>query len=249
MFPRRKINQPREGQIEPFRIAGGVWFVGTYQASAHLIDTGDGLIFIDPGYENTLYLVIRSIYEAGFRPEQIRWIVNTHWHGDHTEATADLAAISGAKTIIGRRDAEKAARYFTPDRLVGEGDTLTLGNTTLTFYETPGHTAGTISFFFDLVEDGRTLRAGMFGGAGANTLAQGHFDYPECREDYRASVRRLATEHVDVFLGNHTWNNNTEESGRILRETGENRFLDDTLWGTFLSFCEERLDKTIAKDV
>lgn len=249
MFPRRKINHPWEGQIEPFRIAGGVWFVGTYQASAHLIDTGDGLIFIDPGYENTLYLVIRSIYEAGFRPEQIRWIVNTHWHWDHTEATAALAALSGAQTIIGRRDAEKATRYFTPDRLVGDGDTLTLGNTTLTFYETPGHTEGTISFFFDLVEDGRTLRAGMFGGAGANTLAQGKFDYPNCREDYRASVRRLAKEHVDVFLGNHTWNNNTEEKARILRETGENRFLNDKLWGEFLAFCEKRLDATIAQDV
>ena len=249
MFPRRKINLPHEGKIEPFRIAGGVWFVGTYQASAHLIDTGDGLIFIDPGYHNTLYLVIRSIYEAGFRPEQIRYIVNTHWHWDHTEATAELAALSGAETIIGRRDAENAARYFTPDRLVGDGDTLTLGNTTLTFYETPGHTAGTISFFFDLVEDGRTLRAGMFGGAGANTLAQGKFDYPDCREDYRASVRRLAKEHVDVFLGNHTWNNNTEEHARILRETGENRFLDDTLWGKFLAFCEARLDKTIARDI
>lgn len=249
MFPRRKINQPWEGQIEPFRIAGGVWFVGTYQASAHLIDTGDGLIFIDPGYHNTLYLVIRSIYETGFRPEQIRYIVNTHWHWDHTEATAALAALSGAKTIIGRRDAEKATRYFTPDLLFADGDTLTLGNTTMTFLETPGHTAGTLSFFFDLEENGRTYRAGMFGGAGANTLAQGKFDYPDCREDYRASVRRLMAEHVDIFLGNHTWNNNTEAHGRILRETGENRFIDDTLWGKFLAHCEARLDKTIAKDV
>lgn len=248
MFERRKIVHPWEGKMEPFKIIGNVYFVGTFQASCHLIDTGEGLILIDPGYSNTLYLVIRSIYKLGFRPEDIRYIINTHWHGDHAEATAAMVDLSGGKTLIGRYDAEKASRYFTADILVKDGDVLTLGNTTVTFLETPGHTKGTVSLFFETEEAGKTYRVGMFGGAGANTLAQGKFDYEGCREDYRASLERLHKESVEVFIGNHTWNNDTAAKGEWLRKTGENRFIDPTLWHTFLDFCEKRLEEVAAKD-
>ncbi|MBQ8311376.1 MAG: MBL fold metallo-hydrolase [Clostridia bacterium] len=249
MFERRKIEHPWEGRIEPFKIVGNVYFVGTFQASVHLIDTGNGLILIDTGYANALYLVIDSIHRLGFDPKNIKYIVHTHWHGDHTEGTAALVALSGAKTLIGWQDAEKASRYFTPDMLIKEGDVLKLGNTVISFIETPGHTKGTVSLFFETREKGKTYRVGMFGGAGANTLQQGRFDYEGCREGYRTSVHRLMRERVDVFIGNHTWNNNTEEYGKLLLETGENRFLDDALWGKFLSFCEARLDRVIALDV
>ena len=249
MFKRRKIEQPYEGRIEPFKIIGNVYFVGTYQSSCHIIDTGDGLILIDTGYSNAFYLVIHSIYKLGFKPEDIKYIIHTHWHWDHTEGTQAMVDLSDAKTLIGRLDEQKALKYFTPDILISDGDTLTLGNTTVTFMETPGHTHGTISLFFDTEQDGKKYRVGMFGGAGANTLAQGKFDYDGCREDYRASLNRLRGERVDVFIGNHTWNNNTEEFGKILMETGENKFIDSTLWINFLDYCEKRLDRTIAKDV
>lgn len=249
MFERRSIKNPWEGKLEPFKIVGNVYFVGTFQASCHLIDTGEGLILIDPGYSNTLYLVIRSIYELGFSPSRIRYIVHTHWHGDHTEATKALVDLCGAKTLIGWQDEKKVRQYFEPDLLIRDGDSLSLGNTTLSFMETPGHTKGTVSFFFTTQEQGKSYRVGMFGGAGANTMAQGHFDYANCREDYRASLHRLQKERVEVFIGNHVWNNDTAAKGRLLLETGENRFLDDKLWGQFLSFCEKRLDEVIAKDV
>lgn len=249
MFLRKSLENPWEGKMEPFKIIGNVYFVGTFQASCHLIDTGDGLILIDPGYSNTLYLVIRSIYKLGFKPEDIKYIVNTHWHGDHTEATAALVDLSGAKTLIGRYDEERTKRYFVPDILLKDGDTLELGNTKMTFMETPGHTKGTVSFFFDTVENGRTYRVGMFGGAGANTMVRGKFDYEGCREGYRASLHRLQKEKVDVFIGNHTWNNDTFEKGKLLLETGENTFVDPELWHKFLTFCEERLDRVIASDL
>lgn len=248
MFERRKIGNAWEGRIEPFHIIGNTYFVGTFQASSHLIDTGDGLILIDTGYENTLYLVIRSIYELGFNPKDIKYIVNTHWHWDHTEATAAVAELSGAKTLIGREDAEKAKAYFNPDILISDGDKLCLGNTEITFMETPGHTKGTVSFFYETEENGKAYRVGMFGGAGANTLVKDKFDYDGCREGYRASLNRLRAEKVDVFIGNHTWNNNTAVNAELLRKTGENRFINSALWGEFLDFCEKRLDSVIAED-
>ena len=248
MFERKSFNYIWEGKMEPFKIIGNVYFAGIFQASTHIIETTEGLILIDPGYRNGLYLLINSIYKLGFKPEEIKYIINTHWHGDHTEATAALADLSGAKTLIGRDDEEKALNYFTPDILVSDGDTLTLGDTTITFMETPGHTKGTLSFFFETEEAGKVYRVGMFGGAGANTMAQGKFDYEGCREGYRSSIHRLKGEKVDVFIGNHVWNNDTENKARILMETGENKFIDDKLWGEFLDFCERRLDAVIAKD-
>ena len=248
MFERRKIVNPWEGKIEPFKIIGNVYYIGTFQASTHLIDTGDGLIVVDPGYSNALYLVVSSIYKLGFKPEDIKYIVNTHWHWDHVEATAALADMSGAKTLIGKEDFEKAKKYFTADILISDGDTLKLGNVNMDFIETPGHTKGTISFFFNVNDGGKVYRVGMFGGAGANTMVKEKFDFDGCREAYRASIKRLQEEKVDVFIGNHTWNNDTFNKAKVLRETGKNEFIDDKLWNKFLTFCEQRLDKVISED-
>lgn len=248
MFERRTISKPWEGMIEPFKIIGNVYFVGTYQASSHLIDTGEGLILIDTGYKNTLYLVLDSIYRLGFQPRNIKYIIHTHWHGDHTEATEALVKLSGAKTLIGKEDAKKAEQYFKADTLVVEGDALLLGNTQILFKETPGHTKGSISLFFDVEEDGKIYRVGTFGGAGANTLAKGRFDYEGCREGYIASINRLRKEKVDVFIGNHVWNNDTKKKGELLLLTGENKFKDSQLWYDFLDFCEKRLNELIVAE-
>lgn len=245
MFERKVMNNVWEGRMEPFKIIGNVYFVGTFQASSHLIDTGEGLILIDTGYSSTLYLVLDSIYKLGFRPRDIKYIINTHWHGDHTEATAALAELSGAKTLIGKADAEKAKKYFEADILISDGDRLSLGNTDIIFMETPGHTKGTISLFFDSNENSITYRVGTFGGAGANTLVKDRFDYDGCREDYKNSINRLRNEKVDVFIGNHVWNNDTKVKGEHLLATGENKFIDGKLWYQFLDFCEERLNKII----
>ena len=75
MFERRKIVKPWEGRIEPFKIIGNVYFTGTFQSSSHLIDTGDGLILIDTGYSDILYLLIDSIYKLGFNPKDVKYII------------------------------------------------------------------------------------------------------------------------------------------------------------------------------
>lgn len=241
-------SKPWVGRMEPFKIIGGVYFVGTYQASCHLIDTGDGLIMIDPGYSATAYLVIDSVYRLGFKPDDIKYIINTHWHGDHTEATQAFAQLFGAKTLLGRDDVEKAAKHFTPDILIDDGDTLTLGNTTVRFVHTPGHTKGTVSFFFDAEENGTVYRVGSFGGAGLNTLVPARYDFEGCREAYYRSVERLKQEKVDVFIGNHTWNNDTYGKYVEMTKTGKNVFIDGELWTRFLDDRKEALDRLIAEE-
>ena len=107
--------------------------------------------------------------------------------------------------------------------------------------ETPGHTKGMISFFFDVQDNGKIYRAGSFGGAGANKLGKNTQEFEGARVAYRNSIARLRKEKVDLFLGNHSWNNGTYEKSIKLLETGENTFLDPTLWQKFLDFCEGRL--------
>ena len=240
--------EPWLGRMEPCKIIANTYFVGTYQASCHLIDTGDGLILIDPGYSNTLYLVVDSIRKLGFDPGDIRYILCTHWHGDHTAATRPLVGISGAKTMIGELDAERAAECFVPDILIKDGDELTLGDTTIHFMHTPGHTAGTVSFFYDAWENGHVYRLGMFGGAGVNTLSRNTFEFEGCREAYLSSLTRLRSERVDVMLGNHTWNNDTYNKSIELLSGGENRFIDPELWCRFLNNCKARLMKVIERE-
>ncbi|MBQ3225012.1 MAG: MBL fold metallo-hydrolase [Oscillospiraceae bacterium] len=247
MFPRKKLNG-YEGEMRPFKMIGNLYYVGTYQACSHLIDTGDGLILIDTGYANTLYLVVHSIHTLGFNPKDIKYIINTHWHWDHTAGTAELAGLSGAKTLIGKDDFEAAKKYFTADITVKDGDMLSLGNTNIRFVETPGHTKGTISMFFDVTDGGKTYRVGTFGGAGANTLRKNTFEYKNARSDYFNSLNRLRSEKVDVFMANHTWNNDTEEKSKVLFETGENQFIDEALFPKFLDFCEARLKNIIAEE-
>lgn len=240
MFERKTFAKHYQGHVAPFKIIGNVYFVGCIPASSHLIDTGDGLILIDTGYEDTLFLLIDSIYRLGFRPEDVKYIIHTHWHGDHTAATAGLVELSGAKTFIGHKDAERVKKYFTPDVLLHEGDKVTLGNTEIDILETPGHTEGCISLFFNVTDNGKTYRVGTFGGAGANTLTPGHYEFDTCVQDYLASLERLHQQQVDVFIGNHVWNNDTCNKGARLLAGGENEFIDSQLWHQFLDFCEAR---------
>ena len=239
---------PWLGKMTPFKIFGSTYFVGTYQASTHLIDTGDGLILIDPAYINTSYLVIDGIYKLGFKPQDVKYIINTHWHSDHVEATAHFANLMGAKTLLGRDDVVKASKYFTPDILVDDGDTLTLGDKTITFVHTPGHTKGTISFFYDDTDGKNTYRVGSFGGAGVNTLVPEAYDFEGCRQAYFNSIERLKQEKVDLFIGNHTWNNDTYGKYQTLVKTGKNEFIDSTLWVKFLDSCKGRLEEIIKKE-
>ena len=234
---KRKINVPEEGYIPPFKIADGLYFVGTHQSSSHMIDTGDGLILIDTGYANTAEMVLSSVRALGFDPANIKYIIHTHHHGDHVAASPEIIRQTGAKTIISTRDNPIALERYAMDAdvKIEDGDTFTLGNKTIRFVLTPGHTVGTLSLFFDTTYEGKTYRVGTFGGAGANTLVPENRDfYSGCREDYANSLKRLLEEKVDIFIGNHVWNNDTEERGKRLLAGGKNEFIDSEEWEKFL---------------
>ena len=76
-------NHPEKYVIKPFRIFGNLYYVGDKKVCSHLIDTGDGLILIDTGYQHSQHLLIESIYSLGFDPRDIKIIIHSHGHFDH----------------------------------------------------------------------------------------------------------------------------------------------------------------------
>ncbi|MGN0871564.1 MAG: MBL fold metallo-hydrolase [Victivallales bacterium] len=255
------MNTPWIGKVKPFRIYGNLYFVGTVPASSHLIATEEGLILLDSGYPQTLYLVLESIWELGFDPRDIRYIIHSHGHYDHLGATRALLGLTAAKTFLGAGDIDYANgkldltwakelghvyyEKFEPDVALYDQDMIRLGSTAIRCLSTPGHTPGTFSFFFDVQEDGHTCRAGMHGGVGINSMGRNFLDAYglsyECRSRFFAGLERLKKEPVDIPLGNHVGCNDTLGKAARLRKGKENPFIAPQEWPMFLDQCRDRL--------
>ena len=256
---------PWDGAIAPLNVFGNLYFVGTVPASTHILDTGDGLIMFDSGYQHSLYLVIHNMHRMGLDPAELKYIIHTHGHIDHFGATRALVELTGAKTAIGRPDREYAngkldlsyarelgmefRETFEPDVLLDDGDTLTLGNAKITAVATPGHTPGAMSYFFDVTDGKETFRAGLHAGSGINTMCREFLDkygLPySLREDFKASMRRLNGERVDIFLGNHMQQNKTDEKAKKLKNGDKYAFVDPDEWQEYNLWCIDNLDKMI----
>ena len=256
---------PWKGYIKPFRIIGNLYFAGSRPASTHIIDTGEGLIMIDPGYPQTLYLVLANMADLGLNYRDIKYIVHSHGHYDHLGATKALVELTGAKTFLGKADLpyadgtvnltwakELGSEYFeafTPDVLLSDGDTISLGNTTIKCLSTPGHTPGTMSFFFDVYDGEKTYKCAMHGGVGLNSMKKDFLSKyglsTDCRLDFINGLEKVRDLPVDIFIGNHVGNNKTEEKAAILQSdpNGKNPFIDPNEWRLFIDSCLEKIKK------
>ena len=241
-------------KVTPFRMIGNVYFVGTIEASSHLIDTGDGLILIDTGYEETADVVVESIHALGFDVKDVKIILHSHGHYDHTDGTAKILKLAPqAKTYLSFKD----IRYidgFTPHFDILDGDVIELGNTKIECLFTPGHTEGSVSFFLDVEEDGQVYTAAMFGGSGVNQLKKDFMREWEVSYLNRAlffdSVERLLERKVDVMIGNHSWQNHTlEKREKQLQGVTPNPFIDKTEWETYLKKLHAGLWRAINTEI
>jgi len=258
------------GAMEPFQILGNTWFVGSEPASVHIIDTGDGLIMLDSGYQESLYLVLDSMYRCNLDPRNLRCIIHSHGHIDHAAATRALVELTGAETFIGAGDRDMVngtrpeltwapefnmayPEVFEPDHLLYDGDQIKLGNVVIDCVETPGHTRGVISYFWNVEYQNKVYRAGTFGGAGLKSMKSDyihkyHLENEDRRAAFRQSLQRAKHEKVDLFIGNHVGHNQTPERYKRLLSGDKLAFVDPDAWRTFLDKCEELFNKLEAGD-
>ena len=141
-----------------------------------------------------------------------------------------------------------------PDVAIRPDDRFRFGNTEILCRATPGHTEGAMSFFFDVTdpETGRTFRAGLHGGAGVNSVTREYLTARglpfSLRDDFRASMKRLAAEPVDVFLGNHMKHNKTREKAVRIAAGDTLAFVDPEEWGRFNESAIANLDELLARE-
>lgn len=252
--------------VHPFRIYGNVWYVGDSWVCVHLIDTGEGLLLIDSGSCGATAMLVNAIWEAGFNPADVKWIIHSHGHVDHFGGANFFKKMFGTKLYLGEPDARMfrerpeiaviqesrndADYLFQPDYEIREGDVLTFGNTTITFYLVPGHTDGCIACFFDAYDGDQVKRCGYYGGFGFNTLQKdylieiGDTAY-NTRKVYLESLAKVRDQKVDIFLGNHCINNQTlERHQRQLDDPdGPNPFIDQEQWSRYL---DQKRDELLA---
>ncbi|MBO5294268.1 MAG: MBL fold metallo-hydrolase [Clostridia bacterium] len=261
--------EPWQGYIEPFCLWGNIYFVGTIPASTHIVDTGDGLIMFDCGYQESLYLMLENMRRIGLDPAKVTDVFVTHGHVDHCGAAEAFRRLFGAKIWISEIDAPYvrgttaqdmtwAREYkmhfisFEPDGLLHDGDVITRGNTTIRCVATPGHTPGATSFIFNATDGARTVIAGLHGGAGMNSLAKKYLEENglplSLQKAFRDSMERLLTEHVDIYLGNHAAQNGTPKKLERIKNGEPDAFLDSGSWGRYITRCIAAIDDLVAKE-
>lgn len=247
------------GDTAPFRIAGNLYFVGTHAESSHVLATSRGLIMIDCGEDGTVDAILQSLDILGFSVKDVKIILLSHGHSDHSGGARRMRDLSGAEVYMGEDDLKYVSESelgfrFVPDHFLSDGDEIALGETVVTCVATPGHTEGTFSFFFDLVENGMTYRAGMFGGSGTNQLRKPYMNRPDRRVSYLMrgaffkTLDRLEEEHVDIMIGNHTWQNDQDEKYKRMFQSTENPFVDPTEWRKYLDRTRKAMWKIIREE-
>ena len=258
---------PWDYETKPFKIVDGVYYVGNKNVSVHLFDTGEGLLLLDTAYTETAYLLFDSIYRLGFNPRDVRWIVHSHCHYDHFGATRYFVEMCGAKTYMPKKDmpfmtdavmngcAGAGLRYEPPydcyfdvDVQMCDGDVYTFGNITMRAYDAPGHTPGTMAYFFEMPNG---MIVGMHGGVGFNTLtsdyAKEHNLGNSWREAYGNTIQKLRVFRTDVVLGNHPSLNQT--FAKLSAMTADcNPFVDPDGWNKFLDWVEGKYRQVLQDD-
>ncbi len=235
----RTWNEP----VEPFRIAGNVYYVGAREVTSYLIATPAGHLLVDSGFAETVPQVLANVRTLGFDPKDVKWLLISHPHYDHVGGIAELRDTTGAKIAVSAADAEQAKnggkgdfqwgdrftyRAFTADRLLQDGDTVALGGTTLVANVTSGHTRGCTSWSTRVTEHGKPLHVVFvcsitFPGY---RLA-GNEAYPRIADDYRDTFRRLAGMPADVFLAAHgSFFRLVEKRAALCRNPEQNPFVD-----------------------
>jgi len=206
----------------PFRIAGNLYYVGSKDLASYLISTPQGLILINANLQSSVPQIERSVAELGFHFRDIKILLISHAHYDHCAGAAHILKLTGAKYAVmapdvpvvesgGRDDFQYAndkSMHFPPahvDRVLHDGDTVSLGGVTLTAHLTPGHTKGTTTWTLEEPLNGRTMQVVIVGSPNVNPGYRlvGNKAYPQIASDYRHGFEVLRGLRCDIFLGAH----------------------------------------------
>ena len=195
----------------PHRVMDNLYYVGSEALASFLITTPEGHILINSDFESTVPLLRENVAALGFDFADIAIVLGSHAHGDHMEADALIKELTGAQVMAMAEDLpllramRPGGKAHPVDRVLTDGDTITLGGETLTAHRTPGHTPGCTSFGLAVEEGGRSYEALIICSFGVNPdyVLVGNEAYPEIADDYVSTFAKARALPVDVFLAPH----------------------------------------------
>ena len=204
----------REDQLTPatpHRIAGNLYYVGTRSLASFLVTTPEGHILINTNYEAGVPGLKDSVEKLGFKFADIKIILGSHAHGDHMEGDALVKEMTGAQVMAMAEDVPALERMrpggkpHPIDRVLRDGDRVTLGGSTLVARLTPGHTKGCTTWTTTVQEDGRNLSVVIIGSMGSNPGFQfvNNKENPTIAEEYQQGFKVLRSLKPDIPLASH----------------------------------------------
>jgi len=191
---------------EPVKVADNLYFVGQSEYSVWAITTSEGIIVLDAIYDYSIEEEVDGgLKKLGLDPTKIKYAVVSHAHPDHYAGGKFLQEKYGTKVIMSAADWDVLDRANgtkpTRDMVATDGQKLTLGDTTITMYVTPGHTPGTISTVFPMKDNGKTHMVALWGGTGLNADRESLTNYIKSAQRFSELARQAG---ADVVLSNHT---------------------------------------------
>lgn len=213
---------------EPAQVFDNVYWLGTKFHSSWAVRTSAGLILIDTMFNYAVEdEIVGGLKKLGLNPADIKYVIISHAHGDHDQGAKLLQDRYGARIIMGAPDWDATMKATNMaggipkrDMDAGDGQKLTLGDTTITIVQTPGHTLGTLSYLIPIKDKGKTLTAAYSGGMGFNFPRN-----PERFDTYIASAEkmRLAAKAAgaSIVFSNHSMYDHAWTRSRVARKPGE----------------------------
>jgi metallo-beta-lactamase class B len=236
----------------PHKIIGNMYYVGTQSLGTFLVTTPAGHILINTDYERTVPVIKASVEKLGFKFTDIKIILGSHAHGDHMEGDAMAKELTGAQVMAMAEDVPALERMkpggktHPIDRVLHDGDTVTLGGTTLTAHLTPGHTKGCTTWTAKITEDGKTYDVVIIGSVGVNPGFQlvNNTQNPTIADEYKQAFKVLRSLHADVPLGSHPAMYRLDEKYPKIGK-GPNPFIDPAGYKAELDIQEDTFLRTL----
>ena len=249
-------------------LGGNLYYVGASGVSAWLITTPAGHILLDTGFEETVPIILRGVEQLGFKPTDIKLILSSHAHIDHTGGHALMKRATGADIVASAADARvlesggaddfltwpKDTLLYTPvkvDQIIADREVVSLGGVNLTAHLTPGHTRGATTWTMELTEGGRAYHVVFFSSATINdgTRLLNNPRYPEIVADLEASFARFKSLPCDIFLAPHGGQfAMADKFAGLERGEGLKALVDPEGWKRLIAGAEKAFRDQLAKE-
>lgn len=253
----------------PFRIYGNTYYVGTRGLSAVLVSSSRGHVLIDGALPESASKILENIRALGFRVEDVKLILNSHPHFDHSGGIAALQRASGAAVAASPAGAPVLERGASgPDdpqygellefpaasrvRVIADGETLRVGPLALTAHFTPGHTPGGTSWSWRSCEGARCL-AMVYADSQSPISAEGFLftdnrSYPTALSDFERGFAAIERLKCDVLLTPHPEGNRLWERVAERARGARNAFVDPGACRRYVATARQRLARRVASE-